>query len=349
MSVYEYTGNLHVHSTYSDGSGDIPEIAAAAGKAGIDFVGINDHHTLAGMKDGLEGWRDGVLILVGMENNHNNHHYLSYGASTEVPDNTDNPQKVIDAVNAQHGIGFIAHPFEKGSRMVFGGHAYTWDDWSVKGYTGISIWNYSSQWRDGATGLVQALYNLYLKPHRPITGPCSEALAKLDEVAQQRRITAIGGSDAHAVKIKYGPLSPCIFPYQFLFRTVNTHVLLDSPLTGDVEIDKVKIYRALAEGKCFVAFDFYKPTKGFRYWAVNGERLLSMGQAVDFSGGWEMKAELPDKGDISIIRNGHVVIQETGRSVKMLVEKPGAYRLAVRQRRGLGSLPWIYSNYLYFR
>ncbi len=349
MLVYEYAGNLHVHSTYSDGSGDISEIARAAEKAAIDFVGINDHHSLAGLKDGAEGWHGKVLVLIGMENNHNYHHYLSYGVSREVPDNTNHPQEVIDAVNAQQGIGFIAHPFEKGSRLVFGGHAYTWNDWSVEGFTGISIWNYSSQWRDGATGIIKALYQLYLDPHQAITGPCPEALAKLDQIAQKRRVTVIGGSDAHAVKIRYGPFSPCIFPYEFLFRTVNTHVLLPAPLTGTVAEDKKSIYRALAEGNCFVAFDYYLPSKGFRFRAEKGDTLLAMGEETDFSTGWVIRVTLPGQGEMTLIRNGDIVLQKEAAAVEAPVEEPGAYRVAVRQRRRFRKVPWIYSNYLYFR
>ncbi|MGI6553209.1 MAG: hypothetical protein ACOX37_09430 [Bacillota bacterium] len=62
---------------------------------------------------------------------------------------------------SQQGLGFIAHPHEKGSKLVLDGDFFPWVDWEVDGYTGIEIWNYSSQFRDGATSL----------PRRPIPGP----------------------------------------------------------------------------------------------------------------------------------------------------------------------------------
>jgi hypothetical protein len=49
-------------------------------------------------------------------------------------------------------------------------------------------------------------------------------------LASGRRCVAIGNSDAHALKVKMFGRSAVIFPYEFLFRAVNTHVLLDEPL-----------------------------------------------------------------------------------------------------------------------
>ncbi|MBO8168055.1 MAG: CehA/McbA family metallohydrolase [Thermoanaerobacteraceae bacterium] len=349
MLDYEYVGNLHVHSTYSDGTGDIADIVKAARKASVDFIGLNDHHTLGALKDGYEGWHDGVLLLVGMENNHNYHHYLSYGVTEEVPDNTENPQEVIDHVNGQGGIGFIAHPFEKGSRLVFGGHAYTWNNWAVKGFTGICVWNYSSQWRDGATSFLKALYQIYLNPHYAITGACPRALAKLDEIARERKVVAIGGTDAHAVNVKYGPFTACIFPYEFLFRTVNTHVLLAAPLSGDLNSDKIGIYGALRHGHCFVAFDYYFSANGFRFWAENGRELLNMGDETRFTTGWQLRAKLPGAGEISVIHNGQRIHSEKTAELTFAVRDPGVYRLEVRRRKGGKMIPWIYSNFIYFR
>jgi predicted metal-dependent phosphoesterase TrpH len=38
---------MHVHSTCSDGSGTVAEIAAAAAASGVDVVLLTDHDTLA--------------------------------------------------------------------------------------------------------------------------------------------------------------------------------------------------------------------------------------------------------------------------------------------------------------
>ncbi|MGI6553210.1 MAG: hypothetical protein ACOX37_09435 [Bacillota bacterium] len=71
---------------------------------------------------------------------------------------------------------------------------------------------------------------------------------------RERPVVGIGGSDAHAVKVTYGPLSREVFPYEYLFRCVNTHVLLPEPLSGELDRDRNLIYQALGSGHCFRCF-----------------------------------------------------------------------------------------------
>ena len=87
---------------------------------------------------------------------------------------------------------------------------------------------------------------------------------------QKRRVVAIGGSDAHALLMRFGPLTRIIYPYEFHFRAINTHVFIQDPLSGDVNSDKKMIYDAIAAGHCFIGYDlslaharfsFYGPWK----------------------------------------------------------------------------------------
>ena len=52
--MYEYVGNIHMHSKYSDGEYSIQQIAKLAHKAGLDFIVITDHETLEGLHNGEE-------------------------------------------------------------------------------------------------------------------------------------------------------------------------------------------------------------------------------------------------------------------------------------------------------
>ena len=56
-----------------------------------------------------------------------------------------------------------------------------------------------------------------------------------------------------------GPLHRVIFPYEYLFRCVNTHLYVEQPLTHDLATDKQMIYGALAAGHCFVGYDLDVP------------------------------------------------------------------------------------------
>ena len=85
--LHEYVGVIHIHSTYSDGTRPIPEIAQIASEVGLDFLMFTDHNTLQPKRDGMEGWYNGVLISTGYEINDADdlNHYLAFGLDRELP------------------------------------------------------------------------------------------------------------------------------------------------------------------------------------------------------------------------------------------------------------------------
>ena len=56
--MHEYVGNVHLHSTYSDGALTIPAIAEIGARKGLDFLIVTDHQTLAGLEQEQEGYYD---------------------------------------------------------------------------------------------------------------------------------------------------------------------------------------------------------------------------------------------------------------------------------------------------
>src|SRR5690606_25643630 len=56
MRLFDKTGVIHVHTRYSDGAGTVRRVAQAAVRAGLDFVIVTDHDTLAGLENGDDGW-----------------------------------------------------------------------------------------------------------------------------------------------------------------------------------------------------------------------------------------------------------------------------------------------------
>ncbi len=345
----EFVGNLHIHSKYSDGTATIEEIAAAAGRAGLDFIGINDHYHLKGMREGKEGRRDGVVVLVGSELNQRYNHYLAYNISAEIPSDTDNPQTVIDAARAQGGLGFIAHPFELGSPLHDDGHTFVWNRWDVTGFTGISIWNFSSIWKGNARSLLSGLY-CYHNMRAADLDPLGETLAKWDELTRSRKVVAIGGSDNHGVKFKalLGLIRGRIFDYEYAFRAVNTHVLLSDEMPADFGAAKRAIYDALEEGRCFVACSLFADPRGFRFEAETAAGLIPMGGDVSLKESPTLTVKAPARGQIRIIHNGHVIKTETAAELSHRPAEPGPYRAEVRLPRAfVKTRAWIFSNPIY--
>src|SRR5687767_8395046 len=76
---------VHLHSTHSDGTGTVPEIARAAARAEADVVLLTDHDSLEARRRGEEGWYGGVLLLAGVEvSPRGRDHYLAFGIDTEI-------------------------------------------------------------------------------------------------------------------------------------------------------------------------------------------------------------------------------------------------------------------------
>ena len=80
----KYKGVIHVHSIFSDGSGDIQTITKAAKRAGIKWLIITDHNNT----DIEEGIINGVCAIKGEEiSPEKQNHYLALGIEKPITGN----------------------------------------------------------------------------------------------------------------------------------------------------------------------------------------------------------------------------------------------------------------------
>jgi hypothetical protein len=346
---FEYVGNFHIHTTHSDGGKSAREIAAVARAVGLDFIALNDHSYQTQLHLEDEGYYRGVLVLVGSEIGTRFHHYLAYNIRDQIDDERSIPQRIIDAVGRQGGFGFLAHPFEKGMHFLEKEVAYTWNDWSVSGYAGICIWNFSSRWKENVKSFWHGVYHLIFKKYT-LKGPSQRTLATWDNICSRRRVVAIGGSDAHGSQVRIGFLKFTPLSYRYLLRTINTHVLTTVPLKGDLVTDKNNIYHSLREGHCFIAHDGLCPSKGFRFYfdREKDKGRLLMGQGGKFSPG-VLAIKPPRHGLIRIIKDGALVKRGYGSGLSIRINEGGVYRVEVLRKTIFGWRPWIFSNPIYLR
>lgn len=346
----EYIGNLHIHSSYSDGSAGIDEIASAAEKAGLDFICLNDHaHMIDTLPLEEEGRYGNILVLIGQEIGKRYHHYLAYDLDKRIEEDQLNPQQMIDWVNYNHGFGFLAHPFEKGMPFLEKSKAYTWNDLSVKGYTGICLWNFSSRWKERIKSIFHGLFFLSFKS-QTLKGPSKETISLWDRSCQETRIVAVGGSDAHGSSVKIGPLRLVALTYNYVFQTINIHILLRNKLPKQFEDAKNEIYSAMKSGRLFIANDKLASAKDFRFYFLSEDGSdLIMGEEGPFSRG-QLMVELPKFGQIRIIKDGKLSARWKGlEGVYQIVER-GVYRVEVFLHLPIfGWRPWIFSNPIYLR
>jgi len=345
--MIEYVGVAHVHSLFSDGTGEIPEIVKYADESDLDFLLVTDHNTLRGLKEGFEKWYGKTLCLIGCEINdkENKNHYLAFGINETYSTRLaakDYVRKVKDA----GGIGFLAHPHEKRNHMKE--HPpYPWVDWSIEDFDGLEIWNHMSEWMENLTE--QNKYTSFLHPLRSIVAPPTETLKLWDELNLKRKVVGMGGVDAHAHKQNlFGFFEVEIFPYKVLFKSIHNHVLLPSPLvkgSGKQKLAKSKaaIYEALGYGRCFVANDYHANSKGFQFFAKSGKKKFYMGDTVDFSERTTLYVTLPvQNAEIKIIRNGREIAHFSSEKAELEVKKAGVYRVEVYYF----NKAWIYSNHI---
>ncbi|RLB22674.1 MAG: hypothetical protein DRG71_06850 [Deltaproteobacteria bacterium] len=343
--LHEYSGNVHVHSHYSDGAASPAQIAAIAQRKGLDFVILNDHEYMAKeLHLEVEGFYGKLLLLVGLEIGGRYHHYLAFGLKEMVKGSGLSPQQVIDQVNAQGGFGFLAHPFEKGMPFHEKSIAYTWNDLSVRGYTGICIWNFTSRWKERVKSPLHGLLCIALKKYM-LKGPSKETLAFWDAKCQERKVVAIGGSDAHGSIFRWGPISLVPISYDYALTSITIHVLLPEALSSDFQVAKDQIYGAIKKGHLFIGHDAIAASKGFRL-AFSGESgtCALMGEELRFEPG-SLTVELPLRGLIRIIRNGREYSKGEANQFEAKVQKAGVYRVEVYKKTPIfGWRPWIFSN-----
>ncbi len=351
MELFEYTGHLHIHSTYSDGEGSIPHIAAAAQDAGLNFIGITDHNTLAGREEGLEGWHGNVLVLIGTEINVSKNHYIAFGVSKPIPPDDDNPGSVIAAVNSQGGFGYLAHPVEKSNPAFLNGRCYPWDNCNLDGFSGLEIWNFGSLWRGVYTRRWQALFWYYADPYRAVRFPEPEGLALWDRLSRERPVSAFVGSDAHALTLRVGPFKLVFFPYRFLFRTFNLHILLPLELEQDAAAARSQVLYALQSGNFFCSSDYLQSGRGFRFFALNGkDGEVGMGGSIIHTPDTVLHIISPSPHSlIRIIKNGSLVYESRQQTLAFKVLHHGTFRVEIYRTRNRlrPPLPWIYSNPIY--
>jgi hypothetical protein len=351
---FEYAGNMHMHTPYSDGELSHAQIAAAAIKAGLDFIIVTDHNVWV---EGLEGYyeegpNNRVLLLVGEEvhdprRDPQINHMLVFGAEQELSAYAPNPQRVIDTAREVGGICYLAHPIEKAA-PAFGEDALPWENWDVEGYHGIELWNYMSEFKSHLSSkstAVRAAFN----PDRFISGPFSESLALWDRLLREgKRVRVIGGADAHGTRYSMGPLSRVLFPYEYLFRCINTHIITNGPLSGHTDQDKSKVLFALQKGNAFIGYDLPASTRGFRFSAQGHNTVAMMGGRIRLGHGVTIQIAAPQIADIRLIKDGEVIEREVENPYKTYIARyPGVYRVEVYLPYKGKKRAWIFSNPIY--
>jgi hypothetical protein len=351
--MHEVVANLHSHTTFSDGWCDHATIALEALRAGLDVVAVTDHNVWV---EGFDGYRyhdDRRVLLITGEEIHDpsrqpqKNHLLVYEARRELAPLAGDPGRLLDAVAQSGGLAFLAHPVDPGAPRR-PDTDLSWTDWDLDGYDGLEVWNTMTEFKSLLRSRGWAAVYAFL-PGWIARGPFPSGLQRWDELlALGRHLTAIGGADAHAFPGRLGPLRRTILPGSFLFRSVNTHVLLDEPLRGDAEEDRRRFFHALRRGRCYIGYDFPAPTRGFVFRAQGEHGTAEMGDRLPVGLGATLQIRTPRPARLALLRNGALLRRwDAAAAAVEVVNQPGVYRVEAHLHSRGALRGWIFSNPIY--
>ena len=347
-------GAYHIHSTRSDGTGSIDEIAAAAARAGLQFVIITDHGDGTRVPEPPR-YRSGVLCIDAVELNTGGGHLVALGARPSPYPLAGTAAAVLEDVHRLGGMAIAAHPESPRG-------ALQWRDWAPP-IDGLEWLNADSEWRDEFLGSLGRLMLTYpMRPAETLTASLDrpvDALARWDALMDRRRVVGLAGADAHA-RFGFGRQTE---PYQegwhlpmpsyeASFRAFGLRVQLGTALSGDAARDAENILTHIRLGRLYSVIDGLATPGAFDFTANSGDRTANMGDYLDFRGevGLHVRAAAPNGARLSVLRNGTVLLETVDREAHFGVPRePAVYRVEISAPSAAGQppIPWLVSNPIY--
>ena len=347
-------GAFHIHSNRSDGSGSVDAIAAAAARAGLQFIILTDHGDGTRSPD-APAYRSGVLTIDGVELNTTGGHYAAIGLPAAPYPLAGTPEDVIEDVHRLGGFGFAAHP---GSPRPSLG----WQDWDAP-IDGLEWLNADSEWRDEPRlPIARALLTFPLRAPQSMATLLDKpesVLRRWDELAATRRIVGLAGADAHArlgFRQRTDPDGAAIHVrlpgYESSFRTFSNSVVLDAPLSGDPAADAARLIDAIRNGHVYSVIDALATPGSLTFSATSGSQSAQIGESLAISDDvlLHAAASAPPGTTLVLLRDGQRVHEVTDGPLDTNGGKdPAVYRVEAYTSNPPGGppIPWIVSNPIY--
>ena len=344
-------GAFHVHTSRSDGSGTPDEVAAAAARAGLQFVVLTDHGDATRPPD-PPVYRDGVLVIDAVEIGTLGGHVVALGLRGAAPyPLAGESRDVIEDIHRLGGRAIASHTDSPKPEL-------RWRDDVVR-YDGIEWMNADSEWRDEsalrllATGLrmffrgPESIASLFARPEA--------SLRRWDRAQRDRRVFSVAAVDAHA-RIGHDDENgrPARFAlrtpgYAQMFGALAQVVMLDAPPGGDAVRDAAAVIEALAAGRSYSVVRGLGYPGVFEFFAEQNGRRVPMGGELEPSERAIFEVRVPDGPGVGLAFAGGEEVLAFGRG-HLVMQRPviaPAYRVEVYFP---GSpVPWIVSNPIFTR
>ena len=337
---FEYQGCIHIHTTASDGTKELDEVAEIASSVNLDFILVADHMNLDYRDAGKEGYYKDTLVLIGYEHNdlEDCNHYLLFETDKVLPADMK-PQEYVAEGARQRALGIIAHPDEIRPRV--GKYpSYPWLAWDAVGFDGIEIWNQMSEWMEKLKPYNKV--KMLFSPRRSMLAPTKRILQIWDDLNLRKKISGVAGIDVHAYPLKLGPFRVIIFPYKVQFQSLRTHLLLPTELSRNTDEARKQVYDTIRDCRLFISNYRWGNASGFEFKATEGSKTVISGGNLPGERECHFVIKAPDKATIRLIHNGVVKYESNGDRMEINAKESGLYRTELfRKKKG-----WIFSNHI---
>lgn len=341
-------GAVHIHSVRSDGAGDREAIAAAAARAGLQFVIITDHGDGTRQPD-PPAYLHNVLCIDAVEVSSNGGHVIALDMGAAPYPLGGEADAVIEDVLRLGGMPVAAHPDSPKPEL-------SWKN-SDAAIVGFEWLNLDSAWRSASKPrLARVALDALMRPgpglsrllERPVP-----SLARWDALTAGRRVVGLAGHDAHGGVGRSAEGSEWALPgassYAANFAAFSTRALVSKPFVGDAVADARMVLDALRSGHVFTAIDGIASGAFVDFRAKAGSTDIQMGENALFQAETLLtfRAMAPSDTTTVLLRNGAEISRAAGAELEFTAREPGAYRVEVR-RSGV-DVPWVVTNPIYLQ
>ncbi len=347
-------GVIHVHTRRSDGSGTPEQVAAAAKKAGLQFVVLTDHGD--GVREPARpAYYHGVLVVDALEVSAVEGHVVALGLPKTPYPLGGEARDIVEDIARMGAMSVAAHPGSIKPQL-------RWSEWTSP-FSGLEWLNGDSEWRDEPWSKRARVLLTY--PFRPVESlgvmlDRPDALLKRwDALTVHRRVVALAGTDAHARLDLSGDDSgtglslsmPGYEPMFSAFAIIATGITL----THVADTDSAALLEAIRSGHLYSTVDAIATPGAASFTARRGGTTWMAGDLIPADdGNIELQVEHngPAGSRIVLIKDGETATTTADRRLRQVVPASRAvYRVEIQVPRAPGNppVPWVVTNPIYIR
>lgn len=166
--------DLHLHTTYSDGTASVPHVLERAAASDLKVIAVTDHDAIAGAHEAARlADHFGIEVIVGEEVSTREGHLLALFIEDFLPPGRP-AAETIAAIHAQGGLCIAPHPY----------------DWAV-----VSLGRWGLRRRLATDWPIDAIEVF----NASLSGPRRGCNKVAQRVAAELGVPAVGGSDSHSL------------------------------------------------------------------------------------------------------------------------------------------------------